>query len=130
MLVYLRASIPDIGHVLAALDQLELQFKQTVVCFVPDLPPDWPAKFPHLRFYREPLNLPQLLPRASLLVTHGSGTFADAVLQGVPVLMVASVIEQYLAGLRQERQGVGLVLHRRGSLAECVNAFMIIPILF
>lgn len=117
VVVYLRSTIPLIENVFAALQQVEAE----VVCIVPDLPEDWRAKYSRLRFFVGPVDLQTLLPHANLMIAHGTGTLTAAVAAGVPVLMVPHVIENYLSSVALERQGLGIVLRKRDSVAHCLR---------
>jgi UDP:flavonoid glycosyltransferase YjiC (YdhE family) len=59
--------------------------------------------------------LEPLLPGASLVVAYGSGTVANALLAGVPLLLVPRWAEQHLTALRVEALGAGLVARARGT---------------
>lgn len=117
VVVYLRSTIPLVENVFAALQQVEAE----VVCIVPDLPTDWPDKYSRLRFHVGPVDLQALLPHASLMITHGTGTLSAAAAAGVPVLMVPHVIENYLSSAALERQGLGIVLRKRDSVPHCLK---------
>lgn len=116
VIVYLRSTIPRIENVFAALQQVDAE----VLCVVPDLPAEWTEKYDRLRFHTDPVDLQALLPRADLMVSHGTGTLTAAVAAGVPVLMVPNVIENYLSSATLERLGVGLLLRKRDSAPLCL----------
>jgi UDP:flavonoid glycosyltransferase YjiC (YdhE family) len=62
-----------------------------------------------------------LLPGADLAITNGSGTIPNCLLAGVPVLVLPHFNEQYLAGLRLQQYGAGVVVPGRASTAEYVG---------
>jgi UDP:flavonoid glycosyltransferase YjiC (YdhE family) len=112
---YLRSSIPGVESLLTTLQQR----KAEVVCVMPDMPNDWPARFDKLRFIAHPVNLSELLAHADVAVTYGAGTIAAALLAGVPVLLIPQVIEQYLSGLSLEKLGAGLMLREQRTPERC-----------
>ena len=114
---YLRPTVPGIESVLMAL-QL---FNAEVVCAVPGLPPEWPRRFSKLRFFSHPVDLPQLLQAADLVITYGATTVPTALLAGVPVLAIPQVIEQYLSGLALEATSAGLMLRDKRTEPLCTQ---------
>jgi UDP:flavonoid glycosyltransferase YjiC (YdhE family) len=120
ILCYLRSDLEGIENILAALDVLESE----VICIVPGVSAEWRRRYGSLRFHDRPIRLAELLPQADLVITHGSGTVAEAVSTGVPVLVVPAATEQYLAGVRAANQDFGLVLGRNRSLQDCTTAIL------
>jgi hypothetical protein len=112
---YLRPSIPGCEALLQALQALRVD----VLCAAPELPPEWPSRYPRLRFVAGHVDIHAVLPNAALVITSGAGTIATALLAGVPVLVVPQFVEQYLAGLALERTGAGLMLRERRSRSLC-----------
>lgn len=55
------------------------------------------------------VDLEPLLPAADLVISHGSGTAAPALLAGVPLLLLPRWAEQHLAALRVQSIGAGLI---------------------
>lgn len=111
---YLRPEVPSCEDLLAALQASQAE----VVCAMPGLPEAWPARFPRLRFVPGAVDMAALLPAADLVITNGSGTIPNSLLAGVPVLVLPHYNEQYLAGLRLQACGAGLVVPGRASTAE------------
>ena len=111
---YLRPEVPSCENLLAALQAGAAE----VVCAMPGLPADWPARFPRIRFVPGAVDMAALLPGADLAITNGSGTIPNCLLAGVPVLVLPHFNEQYLAGLRLQQYGAGLVVPGRASTAE------------
>jgi UDP:flavonoid glycosyltransferase YjiC (YdhE family) len=111
---YLRPEVPSCEELLAALQAAAAE----VICAMPGLPPAWPARFPRLRFVPGAVDMAALLPEADLVITNGSGTIPNSLLAGVPALVLPHYNEQYLAGLRLQAHGAGLVVPGRASTRE------------
>lgn len=111
---YLRPEVPSCENLLEALQASQSE----VVCAMPGLPPAWPARFPRVRFVAGAVDMDVLLPDADLAITNGSGTIPNCLLAGVPVLVLPHFNEQYLAGLRLQQYGAGLVVPGRATTAE------------
>ena len=111
---YLRPEVPSCENLLAALQAGPAE----VVCAMPGLPAAWPARFPRIRFVPGAVDMAALLPGADLAITNGSGTIPNCLLAGVPVLVLPHFNEQYLAGLRLQQYGAGLVVPGRASTSE------------
>ena len=103
---YLRPEVPGCEALLDALQAGEAE----VVCAMPGLPPAWVARFGRLRFEPGAVDMDSLLPGADLAITNGSGTIPNCLLAGVPVLVLPHFVEQYLAGMRLQALGAGLVV--------------------
>ena len=111
---YLRPEVPSCENLLEALQASQAE----VVCAMPGLPAAWPARFPRVRFVAGAVDMAALLPDADLAITNGSGTIPNCLLAGVPVLVLPHYNEQYLAGLRLQQYGAGVVVPGRASTAE------------
>ena len=103
---YLRPEVPGCENLLDALQAADAE----VICAMPGLPPAWVARFDRLRFEPGAVDMDRLLPGADLAITNGSGTIPSCLLAGVPVLVLPHFVEQYLAGLRLQALGAGLVV--------------------
>jgi UDP:flavonoid glycosyltransferase YjiC (YdhE family) len=114
---YLRPEVPSCENLLEALQAGQAE----VVCAMPGLPAAWPARFPRVRFVPGAVDMDVLLPGADLAITNGSGTIPNCLLAGVPVLVLPHFNEQYLAGLRLQRYGAGIVVPGKASTAEYVG---------
>jgi UDP:flavonoid glycosyltransferase YjiC (YdhE family) len=104
---YLRPSVPGFEHMLAALRETAA----TVLCVSPGMSADdikrWSS--PRLKILPHPVALNATLQGVDLAVVYGTGTMADALLAGVPLLMVPQVVEQALAARRIEELGAGIL---------------------
>jgi UDP:flavonoid glycosyltransferase YjiC (YdhE family) len=119
IVAYLR---PTVAGAEALLESLQARGDQ-VICAMPGLPPDWPARYHRLHFYPHAIGLDTLLPGADLMISSGASTIGTALLAGVPVLLIPQVIEQYLGGLPLERLGAGRMLGEERTNAIC-NALL------
>jgi len=113
---YLRPEVPSCENLLQALQASQAE----VICAMPGLPDAWPARYPRLRFVAGAVDMAALLPDADLAITNGSGTIPNCLHAGVPVLVLPHFNEQYLAGLRLQQYGAGLVVPGRASTADYV----------
>ncbi len=111
---YLRPEVPSCENLLQALQAGQAE----VVCAMPGLPAAWPARYPRVRFVAGAVDMAALLPGADLAITNGSGTIPNCLLAGVPVLVLPHFNEQYLAGLRLQQYGAGVVVPGKASTAE------------
>ncbi|MBB6581160.1 glycosyltransferase [Ralstonia solanacearum] len=104
---YLRPSVPGFEHMLAALRDTAA----TVLCVSPGISGDDIKRLssPRLKILPHPVALNATLQGVDLAVVYGTGTMADALLAGVPLLMVPQVIEQALAARRIEDLGAGIM---------------------
>ncbi len=111
---YLRASHPHHAAVLQALDAAGCR----VVCFMPDklasaqaLPVSSRIVYSH-----RPLDMRLVLADCALVVCHaGQATVAQAMLRGVPCLMLPLHAEQFLLAREFERHGAGVNVAARAQ---------------
>lgn len=104
---YLRASHPDHALVLRALDQAGC----ATLCYLPEVAAGKPAPVssPRIRYAAGPVHLGQTLPQAELMVSHGGeASLTQALLAGLPVLLLPTHAEQFLMAQRVEEAGAGL----------------------
>jgi hypothetical protein len=104
---YLKSEHPDHALVLQALVKLGCR----TVCYLPEVasgkPP--PVQSPLIHYARGPVNLSAALVESELCICHGGeGTFAPALLAGVPVLLMPVQSEQFLISRRVARSGAGI----------------------
>lgn len=121
ILAYLRPEVPGFGTMLAALREADAE----TLCVAPGLRPAQARRLagPRLRISLVPLDLSHLLDTAALAITYGnSGTCAQALLAGTPLLTMPRFVEQHLLGMRIEALGAGLQLTRDRSPVACAEA--------
>jgi UDP:flavonoid glycosyltransferase YjiC (YdhE family) len=104
---YLKSEHPDHALVLQALVKLGCR----TVCYLPEVasgkPP--PVVSPLISYARGPVNLSAALLDSELCICHGGeGTFAPALLAGVPVLLMPVQSEQFLISRRIARSGAAI----------------------
>ena len=106
---YLRPTVPGFEDMLVALRDVGV----SALCVVPGIADDLAERYrsPRVDIVTQPLALPSILSGASLAVVYGTGTMTDALLAGVPLLMVPQVVEQVLMAKRIEALGAGLLWH-------------------
>lgn len=111
---YLKTAHPDHAAVLQALVALGCR----VECYLPEVaggrPP--PVVSPQIHYASGPVDLGQACADADLLVCHaGQATLAQALLAGVPLLLLPMQAEQFLMARQVERAGLGIsaALRRR-----------------
>jgi hypothetical protein len=107
--VFAYLKLGHAGHagVLAALAQQGCR----VLCYLPEVASGKspPVTAPNLTYARRPVALQEALAEAQLCVTHGGeATLAQAMLAGVPVLMLPMQLEQFLTARRIAAAGMGV----------------------
>lgn len=104
---YVRSTHPDHVALLQALARTACR----TLCYLPEVAAGKapPVTAPNIRYARGPVNLGQTLRQAQLAICHaGEATLAQAILAGVPVLMLPTQAEQFLLALRVEASGAGV----------------------
>ena len=104
---YLKAAHPDHGAVLQALVKRGCR----TVCYLPEVasgqPP--PVASPLIHYARGPVDLGAALPDSELCICHaGESTLAQALLAGVPLLLLPTQMEQFMIARRVEESGAGV----------------------
>ncbi len=104
---YLKADHPD--HVLALRALVKLGCR--TVCYMADVaagrPP--PVTSPLIHYTRGPVDLGLTLPDSALCICHaGEATLAQALLRGVPLLLMPTQAEQFLIARRVSQSGAGI----------------------
>jgi UDP:flavonoid glycosyltransferase YjiC (YdhE family) len=104
---YLKAAHPDHGAVLQALVKRGCR----TVCYLPEVasgqPP--PVVSPLIHYARGPVDLGAALPDSELCICHaGEATLAQALLAGVPLLLLPMQMEQFLIARRVGQSGSGI----------------------
>ena len=104
---YLKAQHPDHALVLKAL----LALGCVVECYMPEVASGKPPPVVHasLHYAKGPVHLSRALETAVLCINHaGEATVAAALLAGVPVFLMPTQTEQFLAARSIEVAGLGL----------------------
>lgn len=104
---YIRSTHPDHLALLQALDQIGCR----TLCYLPEVAAGMPEplRSPRIRYAKGPVHLGQALPQSQLAICHaGEATLAQAILAGVPVLMLPTQAEQFLMAVRVEQAGAGI----------------------
>lgn len=104
---YVRSTHADLIQLLQALDQSACR----TLCYLPEVAAGRPAPLasPRIRYAGRPVDLAQALPQASLLISHaGEATLAQALLAGVPLLLLPTQAEQFLNAQGVAQLGAGL----------------------
>lgn len=107
VLVYVHPGAPGFSALMAALGKIDAE----KICFIPGLRPADAQRYANLqtRIALKPVALGPLLNDADLMIAQGGGgTINEALLAGVPLLLISSQVEQYLGALCVERIGAGL----------------------
>ena len=104
---YLKSGHPDHELVLKALVKLGCR----TVCYLPEVaagrPP--PVVSPLIHYSAGPSDLTHTLPGCDLCICHaGSATIAQALLLGVPALLLPTQAEQFLVARRIGKIGMGI----------------------
>jgi UDP:flavonoid glycosyltransferase YjiC (YdhE family) len=106
LLAYLKPDVPYFDSLLADLAHMDAE----VIAAVPGIDPAraHAASTGRLRVYPRSVRLEELLPTASLCLSHaGSGFVARALVAGVPMALLPLQVEQYLIARRVEEAGLG-----------------------
>jgi UDP-N-acetylglucosamine:LPS N-acetylglucosamine transferase len=116
VLAYLRPGIADPVRILRALSE---EKDAAVICAAPGMPPEISEGLarPGFQFVPRPVNFQALLSQASVFVSYApAGSVTQALLAGVPQLMVPMHVEAQMTAVRVESLGAGLML--RGEATE------------
>ena len=126
ILAYLR---PDQKITEDILSALVLAGKETI-CMVPDISQTQMRKYAshNLRIYSRPIAFDALLAGAGVVISYGgSGTVAESLLAGVPLILIPYVIEQYLGAKAVEKLGAGILLGEtrdKNAIGEAINKML------
>lgn len=104
---YLKTGHADHAHVLAALAQAGCR----VLCYLPEVasgrPP--PVQAPGILYARKPVDVSLALAEADWCVCHGGeATVAQALLAGVPLILLPMQVEQFLMARRMAAAGLAV----------------------
>jgi len=109
VVMYLRSNHPATATVMAALAESGVR----ALCVIPGANAQFKAKFQTtaISIVSHPVALGPLLASANALIGYASiGTMSEALLKGVPLLMIPTTVEQYLVGKRAEALGAGILV--------------------
>lgn len=126
---YLRSSHPD--HV-AVLQALHEQGCRTL-CYMPEVTAGQPVPLASTRIHyaQGPVHLGQTLPQCQLVICHaGEATLAQAILAGVPLLLMPTQAEQFLMAVRVEQTGAGINVAARPrptAFKALINDLLTLP---
>lgn len=113
---YLRPTVPGFECMLGAMRDADV----SAICVAPGIVNDVANQYrsSSLQIVTHPLALGPILSDADLAIVYGTGTMSDALLAGVPLLMVPQVVEQALMAERIEALGAGVLWHPPRTLAS------------
>jgi hypothetical protein len=109
VMVYLRTHHQAATLVMTALEELSV----SAICVIPGADAQFKAKYQSetILIVEHPVALAPLLENADALIGYGSvGVMTEALLKGVPLLMIPSTVEQYLVSKRAEEIGTGILI--------------------
>lgn len=106
VLVYVRAPLCDSAALLRALAKVRVE--SVVVCIGADENTRALAHKLGIRLFASPITLTDLLPSADLVVSHGGGLMAEALVRGCACLAMPSHYEQFMTSGTLQRRRLGL----------------------
>jgi len=78
---------------------------------------------PHLQIFRDTVSIDEILPQADLMISQGgSGTMAQSLLSGVPMLVLPHHVEQYLVAHRVNELGASIICEPAERSTERITA--------
>ncbi|MGC4061850.1 MAG: glycosyltransferase [Aquabacterium sp.] len=104
---YIRGSHPDHAPLLQALDLMGCR----TLCYMPEVAAGKPVPVssPRIRYAKAPVHLGEALPQCQLVACHaGEATLAQAIMAGVPLLLLPTQAEQFVMATRVEESGAGI----------------------
>ena len=126
IVVYLRPrhlALPVVLELLATADT-------RAVCVIPGAAPEFIAKHANdkIAIHPQAVALGPLLDSADAMIGYaGTGTLSEALLKGVPQLMIPATMEQYLGARRVEEMGAGIMIdarHNPTDMREALSRLM------
>lgn len=109
VVVYLRSSHQATPAVMTALAESEVR----ALCVIPGVSEQFKTEFQTDAIFivDHPVALAPLLESADALIGYASiGIMAEALLKGVPLVMIPATVEQYLVAKRAESIGAGILI--------------------
>jgi UDP:flavonoid glycosyltransferase YjiC (YdhE family) len=121
VLAYLRHESVDVGRMLQAIASLG-NVSAIVVCTDAlatheaqarslSSGPGGARSHAAIHLHRAPLDLAPLLPQADVVISHGGGLLAEALVRGRPCVVLPSHYEQFLAARQAARHGLAVVVN-------------------
>jgi UDP:flavonoid glycosyltransferase YjiC (YdhE family) len=113
---YVRAATPGVDSLLAALCARRAEVK----CVIPDASPALCAKLARagIDVHTEPKDMSSALHGCNLAINYGgTGTVAQALLKGVPLLLLPQELEQGMVARRAAQLGTALIANRHTTAA-------------
>ncbi|MCK9283100.1 MAG: hypothetical protein M0P39_02335 [Rhodocyclaceae bacterium] len=110
LFAYLRPETPHVEAVLSALQALS----QPTVVYLPGLSPEARQRWqsPHLVFVAEPVDIAAAARSADAAITYSSlATTTAVLLEGKPLLLLPSHLEQFLLARRVAAMGAGIAVN-------------------
>jgi UDP:flavonoid glycosyltransferase YjiC (YdhE family) len=121
VLAYVNADFPQLEEMLATL----LESDAEVVCVSPGLATQVMHQFSHDRLVicDFPVDIDALLPRATLVVSHGgAGLTTQSLMAGVPLLLIPRFVEQEMSATRIAELGAARVVGAQRSAIHLKSA--------
>lgn len=121
ILVYLRTDHPRIEALMSAIRKLHA----CTICVIPKADEGFCRKYENanLRIHTKPIPLQSLMHDASVVVNYGgAGTITQALLQGVPLLLLPPLLEQHVGSLKAARLGAAIVMNGNSREEAFINA--------
>jgi UDP:flavonoid glycosyltransferase YjiC (YdhE family) len=120
---YLHDGVPGTSAIVEELSKADAE----VICVVTESTPQVREKFSSasMRLFGEPVRLQQVLPQTSLVISNGGGALtSQALLGGVPMLMLPAHTEQLMQSICVERLGAGRAIgmqRDRSTIASAIG---------
>ena len=117
---YLMAGYPALDSLLDALRRSDL----ATLVYIPGLSADVVRKHraDNLAFAERPLDMDAVVKAAAALVCHSPGTAHAALLAGLPLLLLPTQMEQWMAARRMAELGAGICLEPAEARNGCPEA--------
>jgi hypothetical protein len=106
VLVYVRSQLCDAASLLKALAKVRVE--AIVVCMGADEATRALADKLDIRLFASPITLTELLPAADLVVSHGGGLMAEALVHGCACMALPSHYEQFMTSGTLQRRHLGV----------------------
>lgn len=112
ILAYLRHESVDLGRMLQAIASVDGGTASAVVVCTDALPAHADQALAlGIRLHRAPLALTTLLPQTDVVISHGGGLMAEALVRGRPCVVLPSHFEQFMAAKQAARHQLAVVVN-------------------